>query len=215
MHPRQLPCWITHTNARTHDIIRAGLDRSPMFTGVIKGVGPRYCPSIEDKVVRFAAARQPPDLPRARRASTRTRSIRTASRRRCRSTCSWRSCARCGAARTRTSCGPATPSSTTTSIRAALQADARDQGDRRPVLRRPDQRHHRLRGSRGAGPARRAQRARCWRAARTAGARAATRPTSACWSTTSSRAASPSRTGCSRRAPSTGCSCARTTPTCA
>ena len=54
MHPRQLPCWITHTNPRTHDIIRAGLDRSPLFTGVIKGVGPRYCPSIEDKVVRFA-----------------------------------------------------------------------------------------------------------------------------------------------------------------
>ncbi len=54
MHPRQLPCWITHTNARTHEIIRGGLDRSPLFTGVIKGVGPRYCPSIEDKVVRFA-----------------------------------------------------------------------------------------------------------------------------------------------------------------
>jgi tRNA uridine 5-carboxymethylaminomethyl modification enzyme len=54
MHPPQLPCWITHTNARTHDIIRAGLDRSPLFTGVIKGIGPRYCPSIEDKVVRFA-----------------------------------------------------------------------------------------------------------------------------------------------------------------
>ncbi len=54
MHPRQMPCWITHTNARTHDIIRAGLDRSPMFTGVIEGVGPRYCPSIEDKVTRFA-----------------------------------------------------------------------------------------------------------------------------------------------------------------
>jgi tRNA uridine 5-carboxymethylaminomethyl modification enzyme len=44
MHPRQLPCWITHTNERTHEIIRAGLDRSPMFTGVIEGVGPRYCP---------------------------------------------------------------------------------------------------------------------------------------------------------------------------
>ena len=54
MHPRQVPCWITHTNERTHEIIRAGLDRSPLFTGVIKGVGPRYCPSIEDKVVRFA-----------------------------------------------------------------------------------------------------------------------------------------------------------------
>ena len=54
MHPAQLPCWITHTNTRTHDIIRAGLDRSPMYSGVIKSTGPRYCPSIEDKVVRFA-----------------------------------------------------------------------------------------------------------------------------------------------------------------
>ncbi|MCW5609554.1 MAG: tRNA uridine-5-carboxymethylaminomethyl(34) synthesis enzyme MnmG [Rubrivivax sp.] len=53
-HPRQLPCWITHTNERTHEIIRGGFDRSPMFTGVIEGVGPRYCPSIEDKVHRFA-----------------------------------------------------------------------------------------------------------------------------------------------------------------
>ena len=53
-HPRQVPCWITHTNERTHEIIRSGFDRSPMFTGVIDGVGPRYCPSIEDKVNRFA-----------------------------------------------------------------------------------------------------------------------------------------------------------------
>ncbi len=53
-HPDQLPCWITSTNARTHEIIRGGFDRSPMFTGVIGGVGPRYCPSIEDKVNRFA-----------------------------------------------------------------------------------------------------------------------------------------------------------------
>jgi tRNA uridine 5-carboxymethylaminomethyl modification enzyme len=53
-HPIQVPCWITHTNARTHDIIRSGLDRSPMFTGVIEGVGPRYCPSIEDKIHKFA-----------------------------------------------------------------------------------------------------------------------------------------------------------------
>ena len=53
-HPRQTCCWITHTNARTHDIIRKSLDRSPLYTGVIDGVGPRYCPSIEDKVVRFA-----------------------------------------------------------------------------------------------------------------------------------------------------------------
>lgn len=54
MHPAQVPCWITHTNARTHDIIRGALDRSPMYTGVIEGVGPRYCPSIEDKIHRFA-----------------------------------------------------------------------------------------------------------------------------------------------------------------
>jgi tRNA uridine 5-carboxymethylaminomethyl modification enzyme len=53
-HPQQMPCWITHTNEQTHDIIRGGLDRSPMFTGVIEGVGPRYCPSIEDKIHRFA-----------------------------------------------------------------------------------------------------------------------------------------------------------------
>ncbi len=53
-HPRQLPCWITHTNERTHAVIRSGFDRSPMFTGVIEGVGPRYCPSIEDKINRFA-----------------------------------------------------------------------------------------------------------------------------------------------------------------
>jgi tRNA uridine 5-carboxymethylaminomethyl modification enzyme len=54
-HPRQVPCWVTHTNERTHDIIRGGLDRSPMYTGVIEGVGPRYCPSIEDKIHRFAS----------------------------------------------------------------------------------------------------------------------------------------------------------------
>ncbi|MDH1702871.1 tRNA uridine-5-carboxymethylaminomethyl(34) synthesis enzyme MnmG [Comamonas terrigena] len=54
MHPRQMPCWITHTNERTHDIIRSGFDRSPMFTGKIEGVGPRYCPSVEDKINRFA-----------------------------------------------------------------------------------------------------------------------------------------------------------------
>ena len=53
-HPTQVPCWTTHTNERTHDIIRRGFDRSPMFTGVIEGVGPRYCPSVEDKINRFA-----------------------------------------------------------------------------------------------------------------------------------------------------------------
>ena len=53
MHPKQISCWITHTNERTHDIIRGGLDRSPMYSGVIEGIGPRYCPSVEDKVHRF------------------------------------------------------------------------------------------------------------------------------------------------------------------
>src|SRR5262249_44014773 len=53
-HPRQIDCFITHTNERTHALIRAATDRSPLFTGQIEGVGPRYCPSIEDKVVRFA-----------------------------------------------------------------------------------------------------------------------------------------------------------------
>jgi tRNA uridine 5-carboxymethylaminomethyl modification enzyme len=54
MHPRQMPCWITHTNEKTHDIIRQGLDRSPLYSGIIEGIGPRYCPSIEDKIQRFA-----------------------------------------------------------------------------------------------------------------------------------------------------------------
>ena len=54
MHPKQIPCYITHTNEQTHEIIRGGLDRSPMYTGIIEGVGPRYCPSIEDKIMRFA-----------------------------------------------------------------------------------------------------------------------------------------------------------------
>ncbi len=53
-HPPQVSCWITHTNARTHEIIASNLDRSPMYSGVIEGIGPRYCPSIEDKIHRFA-----------------------------------------------------------------------------------------------------------------------------------------------------------------
>jgi tRNA uridine 5-carboxymethylaminomethyl modification enzyme len=116
-HPRQVPCWITSTNARTHDIIRANLDRSPMYTGVIEGVGPRYCPSIEDKIHRFAGKDshhiflEPEGLttheiyPNGISTSLPfdvqlaiVRSIRA-----------WR---------TATSCAPATPSSTTTSIRA-------------------------------------------------------------------------------------------------
>jgi tRNA uridine 5-carboxymethylaminomethyl modification enzyme len=60
MHPSQVPCWITDTNPRTHEIIRGGLDRSPMYTGVIEGIGPRYCPSIEDKIHRFAGKQSHP-----------------------------------------------------------------------------------------------------------------------------------------------------------
>ena len=137
-----------------------------MFTGVIKGVGPRYCPSIEDKINRFAGKDEPPDLPRARRPDAPTRSIRTASRPACRSTCSSSWCARSAAWSTRTSCAPATRSSTTTSIRATCKRLARDEGDRGPVLRRADQRHDRLRRGRGAGPARRHQRRRCERCER-------------------------------------------------
>ena len=119
--PRQVPCWITHTNERTHDIIRGGLDRSPMFTGVIEGVGPRYCPSIEDKIIRFAdkASHQiflePEGLTTQRVLSERDLdqpAVRRAARR-------W--CARSRAGAAPTSCGLATRSSTTTSIRAALK----------------------------------------------------------------------------------------------
>ena len=122
-HPRQLPCWVTHTSERTHDIIRAGFDRSPMFTGVIEGVGPRYCPSIEDKVNRFAGKDTRSSWsPKGWR---RTSSIRTASRPRCRSTCSWPPCARCAAWSRRISCGRAMPSSTTTSIRGRCRRASR------------------------------------------------------------------------------------------
>ena len=62
----QIPCWITHTNSRTHEIIRANLDKSPLFAGVIEGIGPRYCPSIEDKVVKFAERSSHQLFPRAR-----------------------------------------------------------------------------------------------------------------------------------------------------
>ena len=132
-HPRQVPCWITHTNERTHEIIRSGFDRSPMFTGVIEGVGPRYCPSIEDKVNRFAdkAAHQiflePEGLTTQRVLSERhldLPAVRRAARR-------W--CGRCAGWSRRTSCGPATRSSTTTSIRAR-SAELRDAGRSRGLF---------------------------------------------------------------------------------
>ena len=155
-----MPCWITHTNERTHEIIRSGFDRSPMFTGVIEGVGPRYCPSIEDKVNRFAdkASHQiflepegltthefypngistslPFDIQIA--AVQSMRGLEQAH------------ILRPGYAIEYDYFDP-----------RALKHELRDARHRRPVLRRPDQRHHGLRGGRGAGPVRRAPTPRC------------------------------------------------------
>ena len=93
MHPQQVPCWITHTNARTHEIIRSGFDRSPMFTGKIEGVGPRYCPASKTRSTALPTktATRSSSSPRA---SPRTRSTPTASRPACRLTSSTRWCAR-------------------------------------------------------------------------------------------------------------------------
>jgi tRNA uridine 5-carboxymethylaminomethyl modification enzyme len=155
-HPRQVPCWITHTNERTHEIIRAGFDRSPMFTGVIEGVGPRYCPSIEDKVNRFADKTshqiflEPEGL-------TTHEFYPTASPPRCPSTCSSRRCSRW---RGWSGAHPAPRLRDRVRLFRPARAEhaLRDAGDPRAVLRRPDQRHHRLRGGRGAGAVRRHQR---------------------------------------------------------
>ena len=167
MHPRQLPCWITHTNARTHDIIRGGLDRSPMFTGVIQGVGPRYCPSIEDKIHRFAGKSSHQIFLEPEGLTTNEIYPNGIS----------------------TSLPFDVQLELVHSIRGlenahivrpgyAIEYDYFDPRNLRPsletksvagpVLRRPDQRHDRLRGSGGAGPARRPQRRRC----RSAGASA-------------------------------------------
>ena len=158
MHPRQVPCWITHTNERTHEIIRSGFDRSPMFTGMIEGVGPRYCPSDRRQDQPLRRQGQPPDLPGAGRADDqRVLSERHLDQ-------------------------PAVRRAATQLVRSmrglenahilrpgyaieydyfdprALKTQLRDAGDRRPVLRRPDQRHDRLRRGGGAGPVRRHQR---------------------------------------------------------
>jgi tRNA uridine 5-carboxymethylaminomethyl modification enzyme len=123
-HPRQLPCWITSTNSRTHDIIRANLDRSPMYTGVIEGVGPRYCPSIEDKIHRFADKDSHHVFLEPEGLDTHEiypNGISTSLP----FDVSWTSCARSRASRTATSCAPATPSSTTTSTRASSSPASR------------------------------------------------------------------------------------------
>jgi NAD/FAD-utilizing enzyme apparently involved in cell division len=116
-HPRQVSCWITHTSQQTHDIIRGSLDRSPLYSGQIEGIGPRYCPSIEDKVVRFAE-KDSHQIFVEPEGWTWWRSTPTASPPRCPSTCSWRWCAALPAWKTPTSPAPATPSSTTSSTRA-------------------------------------------------------------------------------------------------
>ena len=178
-HPRQVPCHITATNERTHEIIRAGSDRSPMFTGVIEGVGPRYCPSVEDKVVRFAERDLAPDLHRARGArhargiSERhldQPAVRRAGRIRAHSIRGFEQRAHhasrlCHRIRLLRSARPA--------------RHAGDQAPAGPVFRRPDQWHDRLRGSRGAGPRRGHQRRRS-RAGREPWCPGAARPTSAC-----------------------------------
>ena len=114
-HPRQTCCFITHTNERTHDIIRSGFDRSPMFTGVIEGTGPRYCPSIEDKVSRYPDKNSHQIFVEPEGLDTSS-CIPTAFPPACRSISSWRRCVPSVVSRTPASRGLATPSSTTTSI---------------------------------------------------------------------------------------------------
>ena len=182
-HPRQISCFITKTCEATHDIIRASLDESPMYAGLIDGVGPRYCPSVEDKIVRFAdkASHQvfvepegldtdivyPNGISTSLPLAVQERFVRTI--------------AGCENARITQpgyaieydyfrSAGPAT--------------DVTDPLHKRAVFCGADQRHDRIRGSRRARPARRASMPRDMRAMRRAGSRAATKRTSACWSTT-------------------------------
>ena len=163
MHPRQLPCWITHTNERTHEIIRAGLDRSPMFTGVIEGVGPRYCPSIEDKVTRFAQRTSHQIFLEPEGLTTHEiypNGIST----------SLPFDVQLALVRTIEGCEQAHILRPGLCHRIRLfrspraEGDARDQGHTRTLLRGADQRHDRLRGGRCAGAAGGDQRRRGWRA---------------------------------------------------
>ena len=156
-HPRQISCHITHTTERTHEIIRKGLDRSPLYTGAIEGVGPRYCPSIEDKVVRFADRTRhqifiepeglstfeiyPNGISTSLPFDVQLELVHSI---------------------------PGFENAHLTRPGYAIEYDffdprdlkfcARDEGDREPVLRGPDQRHDGLRGSRGARHRRRHQR---------------------------------------------------------
>ena len=142
-HPRQVSCWITQTNARTHEIIRSGFAESPMFTGKIDGVGPRYCPSIEDKVNRFADKDSHQIFLEPEGLTTHEvypNGISTSP--------AVRGAAGRGAFDRRAGERARGPSGLRDRVRLLrpprAEAELRDQGDRRPVLRRPDQRHHRL-----------------------------------------------------------------------
>ena len=212
--PAQVPCCITYTNAATHEIIRAGLDRSPLYTGVIEGVGPRYCPSIEDKVVRFADKERhqiflepegldtseiylngistslPVDVQHDLGAHDPGLGARPDHAARLRH-------------RVRL-LRPARPAPDAWKPSASPGSSSPARSTAPPATRRPP--------PRGCWPG---STPRCGARPRRPGARAATRPTSACWSTTWSPAAPTSPTACSPPAPSTGCCCARTTPTCA
>ena len=183
MHPRQVPCWITHTNARTHDIIRSGFDRSPMFTGKIEGVGPRYCPSVEDKINRFADKESHQIFLEPEGLTTNEyypNGISTSlpfdiQYELVRSMAGLENAhiLRPGYAIEYDYFDP-----------RALKSSFETRVDRRPVLRRPDQWHDGLRGGGGAGPVRRHQRRAAMPGARMPGCRAATKPIWACWSTT-------------------------------
>ena len=181
-HPRQLPCHITATNERTHDIIRAATARSPLFTGLIDGVGPRYCPSVEDKVVRFAdkpshqifvepeglethgdLSQRHLDQSALRRAAgirAHHRGVRK---------CTHHAARICHRVRFLRS--------------ARFEIQLGEQISFRFVFRRPDQRHHRLRRGRGPRLAGRAPTPRSQCREAKPGAPSAARPTSACWST--------------------------------
>ena len=213
-HPAQLPCHITATTERTHEIIRAATDRSPMFTGKIEGVGPRYCPSVEDKVVRFADKTShqifiepeglnthevyPNGISTSLPYDVQFEFVRTIK---------------------------GFENAHITRPGYAIEYDFFDPRDlkpsletkalARPLLRGPDQRHHGLRRSRGAGTHRRHQRRARARpqeafvpeAQRELRRRAHRRPRHA--------AARASPIACSPAAPSIACCCAKTTPICA
>lgn len=184
MHPKQVPCWITHTNERTHEIIRSGFDRSPMFTGKIEGVGPRYCPSVEDKINRFADKDSHQIFLEPEGLTTHEfypNGISTSlpfdiQYELVRSMPGWK---------TRTSCAPATPSNTTTSTRARSRAALRHGRSRACSLpgRSMEPRAMRRLQHKACLPA---STPHCSAGAMPPGCPAVTKPTWACWWTTSS-----------------------------